>query len=245
MITDAETGIFRPNSPSGWLTFNQFFARDLNPGLRPIDSPNDNTVIVSPADCTYKTKFDISADSTINKIKIKKTHTFASINELLTDSPYQNDFTNGTFTHSFLGPYDYHRFHAPVSGKVLECRPVQGLVYCTVYIDGQMQFDGDDSSLDGYEFSQARGIIILDTAQSHYQNIGKVAIIPVGMCQVSSVNMTATVGSTLLKGNEFGYFLFGGSDIIMLFQNGVDPKLDQRPVHHKYGSKVATCRPLE
>ncbi|MDY8135201.1 phosphatidylserine decarboxylase [Aquimarina sp. 2201CG5-10] len=66
------------------------------------------------------------------------------------------------------------------------------------------------------------------------QNIGKVAIIPVGMCQGSSVNMTVTIGKTLLKGDEFGYFLFGGSDIIMLFQEGIDLELNKLPEHHNY-----------
>jgi phosphatidylserine decarboxylase precursor len=244
MVVDPKTGNLKPNSPSGWVTFNQFFARELNPGLRPIDSPNSNTVICSPADCTFKATYDISTDSTINEIIIKKTHKFASIKNLLDGSPYQNDFANGTFVHSFLGPYDYHRFHTPVSGKVLECRPIQGLVYLAVNITDK-QFDAPDSALDGYEFSQARGIIIIDTAQSDYGNIGKVAIVPIGMCQVSSVNMIATVNSHLLKGDEFGYFLFGGSDIIMLFQDGIDLKLNQKPVHHNYGTEVATCSALD
>lgn len=89
-----------------------------------------------------------------------------------------------------------------------------------MYLDvnlSQGQFDAPDSATDGYEFTQARGIIIVDTTDSPYGDIGLVGIVPVGMCQVSSVNMTATVGSDLLKGDEFGYFLFGGSDIIVLF----------------------------
>ncbi len=243
MITNPITGAQRPNNPSGWQTFNQFFARELNPGLRPISSPDKNTVISCPADCTYKETFPITADSKIKEIIIKNTHKYASIEDLLKGSPYQDDFANGTYVHYFLGPYDYHRFHAPVSGKVLECRAIRGLTYLNVNITGD-QFDAPDSGRDGYEFSQSRGVVILDTAESPYQNIGKVAIIPVGMCQVSSVNMTATINSTLLKGDEFGYFLFGGSDIIMLFQEGIDLHLDQDPVHHKYGTKVGSCTSL-
>jgi phosphatidylserine decarboxylase precursor len=244
MIVDPKTGVSRPNSPSGWLSFNQFFARELNPGLRPIDNPNNNTFIASPADCTYKDTYNISADSTIEEIIIKKTHAYASIKNLLDDSQYKNDFANGTFVHSFLGPYDYHRFHVPVSGEVLECRSVQGLVYLDVNISDNQQFDAPDSSKDGYEFSQTRGIIILDTAKSAEQNIGKVALIPVGMCQVSSVNMTAVVGGVLLKGDEFGYFLFGGSDIIMLFQEGIGLELNKKSEHHNYGTTIATCKAL-
>jgi phosphatidylserine decarboxylase len=55
----------RPNAPSGWLTFNQFFARELNAGLRPVSDPHDNHVVTSPADCSYQHTFAIGADSEI------------------------------------------------------------------------------------------------------------------------------------------------------------------------------------
>ncbi|NQY07643.1 MAG: phosphatidylserine decarboxylase [Flavobacteriaceae bacterium] len=234
----------RPNAPSGWLTFNQFFARELNPGLRPISIPNSNLTVTSPADCTFKASYPITNDSTIEEITLKKTHKYASIEDLLEGSEFKDDFSNGTFVHYFLGPYDYHRFHTPVAGRVMECYPVKGLTYLNVNIS-KKQFDAPDGSEDGYEFSQARGIIVIDTAYSENGNIGKVAIIPVGMCQVSSVNMTAQVESDLLKGDEFGYFLFGGSDIIMLFQNGIDLQLDTLPVHHNYGTIVATAKAVD
>ena len=56
----------RPNNPSGWLTFNQFFARELNPGLRPIANPSDNTTVTVPADCTYRQFYKIDAESNID-----------------------------------------------------------------------------------------------------------------------------------------------------------------------------------
>ena len=46
-----------------------------------------------------------------------------------------------------------------------------------------------------------------------------VAVLPIGMGPISSVNLTPEVGARLHKGDEFGYFMFGGSDIVMLFQN--------------------------
>lgn len=53
------------------------------------------------------------------------------------------------------------------------------------------QFDAPDDAKDAYEFFQSRGILVIDTQGSEYGDVGKVAIIPVGMCQVSSVMMTA------------------------------------------------------
>jgi phosphatidylserine decarboxylase precursor len=230
----------RPNAPSGWLTFNQFFARELNPGLRPIAEPADNTTVTSPADCTFKARYAIGPDSSVPAITVKKTHRFASIEELLKGSQYKSAFANGTFVHYFLGPYSYHRFHAPVAGVVRECYPVKGLVYLDVNL-ADNQFHAPDSSQGGYEFAQARGIITLDTADSPFGDIGLVAVIPVGMCQVSSVNMTATVGRQLLKGDEFGYFLFGGSDIIVLFQARANAQIDTGDQYRHYGTPIAVC----
>lgn len=231
----------RPNSPSGWLTFNQFFARELNPGLRPIASPTDNSVIASPADCTFRNTFAIGPDSTIPEITIKKTHKFASIKDLLAGSPYADAFANGTFIHYFLGPYSYHRFHTPVAGLVRECRAVQALVYLDVKLSDS-QFDAPDSATGGYEFAQARGILTIDTTGSAFGDVGIVAVIPVGMCQVSSVNMTAVAGNNALKGEEFGYFLFGGSDIIVLLQEGVNPEVYTGSQYRHYGTPIARCR---
>ena len=123
-----------------------------------------------------------------------------------------------------------------------ECYAVRGLVYLDVCLDKKTnQFHAPDSSTGGYEFAQARGIIIVDTTDSPYGDVGIVATIPVGMAQVSSVNMTATVGSQSLKGDEFGYFLFGGSDIIVLFQAGVNPQIGTCTKYRHYGRTMATC----
>ena len=42
---------------------------------------------------------------------------------------YAKDFYGGTFIHYFLSPFDYHRFHTPIAGKVLEITPIDGQVY--------------------------------------------------------------------------------------------------------------------
>ncbi len=159
---------------------------------------------------------------------------------MLAGSQYKSAFANGRFAHYFLGSYSYHRFHTPVAGIVRECYPINGLVYLDVNLS-QGQFDAPDSSEGGYEFTQVRGVITVDTTNSPFGDVGIVAIIPIGMCQVSSVNMTATVGSNMLKGDEFGYFLFGGSDIIVLFQEGTNPLIDGGQQYRHYGTLIAIC----
>lgn len=188
-----------------WLSFNQFFSREIKPGLRPVAGLTCDKIVTAPADCTFKEKFPIDND---NEVTIKHTHKY-KILDLLAGSPYREEFRGGMFMHNFLGPNDYHRFHAPVKGTVLECRAIQQKVYLDVQIvDGQ--FTAPDGA--GYEFTQTRGLIIFDSP------IGMVAVLPIGMAQVSSVNMTAVEGAFLNKGDEFGYFQFGGSDIVLLFQ---------------------------
>lgn len=106
----------RPNMPSGWVTFNQFFARELNPGLRPISEPTDNRVVTSPADCTFQHCYDIDAESNIPATTIKGNHHYGNITQLLEGSRYADTFANGTFVHYMLPPSAYHRFHVPVRG---------------------------------------------------------------------------------------------------------------------------------
>ncbi|SMC23867.1 phosphatidylserine decarboxylase precursor [Andreprevotia lacus DSM 23236] len=228
----------------GWKTFNQFFARNFKPGYRPVAAVADQSVIVSPADSTFAGQWEIRSDSGVT---VKNLHW--QISELLEGSPYKDRFNNGLFMHAFLGPNDYHRQHAPVGGTVLEARVIPGQVYLEVQaepIAGDANgshrlrpvraFDAPDNA--GYQFAQARGLIVLDTA------IGLVAVLPIGMCQVSSVIITAEEGVTVRKGEELSYFQFGGSDIILLFEARSNVSFTAQPgVHYKTGTRIAQAFP--
>jgi phosphatidylserine decarboxylase len=193
--------------PSGWMSFNQFFAREVKPGKRPIAQPYDSKVIVSPADSVFEGAWDIDANS---KVTVKGVTW--PVAKLLEGSPYQDAFKNGIYMHTFLNGNDYHRYHVPVTGEIKEVRKIGGRVYMDMVrtADGRLQaIDGDT-----YQYNQERGLIIIDSP-----GVGLVAVLPIGMGPISSVNLTPEVGATLQKGEEFGYFMFGGSDIVMLFQN--------------------------
>ena len=229
----------------GWKTFNQFFARNFKPGLRPVAAVSNPNVIVSPADSTFAGQWEIRTDS---EVTVKNLHW--SIGELLEGSPYQDRFANGLFMHAFLGPNDYHRQHAPVAGTVVEARVIPGQVYCEVVAEPvpgdaggrhrlkpQRSLDAPDNA--GYQFAQARGLIVLEAA------IGLVAVLPIGMSQVSSVILTAENGVTLRKGEEISYFQFGGSDIIVLFEAKSNVSFTAQPgVHYKMGTKIAQAYPI-
>jgi phosphatidylserine decarboxylase len=80
-----------------------------------------------------------------------------------------------------------------------------------------------DSNTPGWQNIETRGCVIIET-----KDYGLVALLPIGMSQVSSVNYedTVKVGQTVRKGDMLGYFLFGGSDFVILFQKQVDFKLN-------------------
>ena len=231
----------RPNAPSGWLTFNQFFARELNPGLRPISDPTDNRTITSPADCSYEQTYGIDDESNIPATRIKQSHRYGNIQQLLEGSAYADAFAGGTFVHYMLPPSAYHRYHVPVSGEVKESFVVTGQAYMQVELEDHL-LTSKDSSETGYEFFQTRGVLTLDTAASGDGDLGMVAVVPVGMSHVASVNLTAVEDRPLAKGQEFGYFLFGGSDIIVCFQRGVDVDIDTSDGSHLVGSPIARVR---
>ena len=76
--------------------------------------------------------------------------------------------------------------------------------------------------------------------------IGLVAVLPIGMAQVSSVVMTAEVGSTLHTGEGFGHFQFGGSDHIVWFEAAAAVEVSAHPdVHYKQGVRIGCSRKSE
>ena len=237
--------------PSGYLTFNEFFARHVKPGMRPVAGLNDDSVIVSQADCTLVGWWQIGENSNVhlqqeNKKGVviqSKIFTY-SIKELLKDSMYADRFKGGIFMHSFLNSTDYHRWHSPVQGKVLEAKVIQGQAYLGVEVDKIIDAEGNErnhlSAQDGtgYQFSQTRGLIVIGSP------FGLVACLPMGMAQVSSVTITAETGVTLRKGEELGYFKFGGSDFVLCFERSSNVQITTQPnVHVQQGTCIGNAYP--
>ncbi|CAG8592296.1 23527_t:CDS:1 [Cetraspora pellucida] len=236
----------------GWRCFNDFFARKLLPGARPIDSPSDPRVIVSAADSEFHGCWNINAHSIVTLKHIPWT-----IGELLADSKYSSEFAGGKFMHAFLSPVDYHRQHAPVDGKVLEAKVIPGQTYLEVIVKtdsrnkliltpsrriikpDQLKAEIDAPDSPGYQFCQARGLIVIESPK-----VGLVAVLPIGMAQVSSVVLTTRVGAEVKKGDEISYFQFGGSDVVLLFQKNVEiiAKVNE---HYNVGNQIAVAHIAE
>lgn len=216
--------------PSNWKTFNQFFARHLkSPDMRPISSPDDNSVVASFADSQPMGVWSIDENSNLEDpdgVPVKSA-TINSISKLIgEDSEYKDAFANGTFTHSFLNVNDYHRYHFPVGGKIKEVRIIQGINPT----GGQLWWDMENkryafnpAAKTGWQAIETRGCVIVET-----EEYGLVALLPIGMGVVGSVNFeeNVTEGTEVVKGDKLGHFAFGGSDFIMIFQDGVTFTLD-------------------
>ncbi|MFC1747213.1 phosphatidylserine decarboxylase [Pseudomonadota bacterium] len=121
---------------------------------RPVADEVDDKVVVFPAESTFVGQWSVSTEvgeplPAPPSIVVK--HIEWSINELLQDSEYGEDFAGGTFCHSFLNTYDYHRQHTPVAGKVLEAKFIPGQVYLQVDLETTGENDPDHD--------QARAIV--------------------------------------------------------------------------------------
>jgi phosphatidylserine decarboxylase precursor len=211
--------------PSNWKTFNEFFARYLkSPEQRPIASPDDPSIVSSPADSKPQGvwKIDNKSDIVLGKGVAIKSKVFTSIAELIGEgSAYKNVFANGTLTHTFLDINDYHRYHFPIGGTIKEVRIIESddAVGGITTWDAKIKRYLLDANTPGWQMIETRGCVIIETKE-----YGIVALLPIGMSQISSVNFedAVKVGATVKKGDMLGYFLFGGSDIVMVFQNKFD-----------------------
>lgn len=223
MMQQEELGMTKGwyEDPSNWHSFNDFFARRLkSPDQRPITSPEDNSVVVSPCDCEPQGVWDIDENSyvvTDEKIAVKS-RVFNSVRNLITpESPYCDAFAGGKFFHAFLNANDYHRYHFPVDGVIKELRVIPGedALGGSITWDAQLQHYVVDCSVPGWQSIETRGLAIVET-----EEYGLVAVMPIGMSQVASVNFESNlkVGDRVKKGDMLGYFLFGGSDFVLVFQ---------------------------
>ncbi|KAI8643087.1 phosphatidylserine decarboxylase-domain-containing protein [Parasitella parasitica] len=181
-------------------TFNEFFYRKLKPGSRPCEAPDNKRVAVSPADCRMMAFPTI--DSATN-IWIKGVE--FSISKLLDDAEEAKAYEGGALAIFRLAPQDYHRYHSPVDGVIRKIHSVQGQYYTVnpMAIRTTLDVYGDNK----------RDIVHMET-----EAFGKVAIVCIGAMMVGSIILTAGVGDHLARTDELGYFAFGGSTLVVLFE---------------------------
>ena len=180
-----------------YKSFNSFFSRKIKQGKRPFSK--NESIFCSPSDSKV-TVYKIDKDS---KFEIKnKVYTLDSI---LRDSDLAREYENGYFMVFRLSVDDYHRYSYIDDGKVISSKKIKG-VYNTV---GPVAFD----HFKVYEENH-REYQVLET-----KNFGKIVQMEIGALMVGRiVNHNL---KTFKRGEEKGYFLFGGSTIVIIVKEDI------------------------
>jgi phosphatidylserine decarboxylase len=199
--------------------FNEFFYRQLKVDARPCSAPHNPKIIVSPADCR-SVVFNHIDEATRIWIKGRE----FSVARLLGNT-YPEDvarYTNGALGIFRLAPQDYHRFHIPVDGVMATPKTIEGEYYTV----NPMAIR---SALDVYG-ENVRVVVPIDS-QTH----GRVMVVCVGAMMVGSTVITRQPGERVHRAEELGYFKFGGSTLILLFEQGM-MKFDDDLVENSKGA---------
>ncbi|MEC8779033.1 MAG: archaetidylserine decarboxylase [Verrucomicrobiota bacterium] len=186
------------SDPEGFRSFNEFFSRKLKPDARPIEQ--ENAVAVFPADGRHLGVQDLSANLGFY-VKGQK----FDLPKLFQSDELAGRFRKGSLIISRLCPVDYHRFHAPVSGKISEARLINGSLFSVNPIALRKRLS--------VFWENKRYLCMID---SDYH--GKVAQFIVGATCVGSATFTFSQNQRVKKGDELGYFSFGGSSVLTLFE---------------------------
>lgn len=186
--------------PESFRTFNEFFYRRLKPGARPVES--DPAVAVFPADGRHLGFPDVSK---IDGVFVKGQR--FDLAQLLGNAELAARYAQGTLVLSRLCPVDYHRFHFPLAGRASEARLLNGPLYSVNPIALRRNL--------GYLWENRRTLTTLETDRS-----GTVLLLEIGATNVGSIVQTYQSGKLIAKGDEKGYFRFGGSSTLLLFEPG-------------------------
>jgi phosphatidylserine decarboxylase len=176
--------------------FNDFFTRKLKDDARPIDISSN--VVVSPADGKIFAYADIS-----NSYFIIKGYRF-DVSSFLDNPDLAQKYHDGALLIIRLAPVDYHRFHFPISGNLSQNKKIEGDYY----------------SVNPFALRKKTEILCLNKREYAVISnplFGDVIMAEVGATMVGSIKQTFK-GSFVNKGEEKGYFNFGGSTVVLLFE---------------------------
>ena len=214
----------------GFTSFNDFFGRQLKPGVRPIASPHDDDVVTSPNDGSTK----VQHTSVSSRTKLQAKGDILNISAIFGNHPLASHFIGGTVLESTLHEYSYHHFHAPVSGTV-----VQAALFPEVTdVDTGSQHPWSTES-----YNHHRGAYII-----YNPRLGYVGMVPVGILRISHITLLAETGTHVEKGQELGHFAFGGSTILLFFEPGAitthSPESRTKTEKYRWGKQLAgqNCR---
>ena len=242
MPTFAEDFVSDPKSPYyGFASWDDFFTRQFREGRRPLAGPDDDRVIANACESApYRLATDVKLR---DRFWIKDQP--YSLSHMLADDPLAAQFEGGTVYQAFLSALSYHRWHSPVSGRVVKTRTIDGSYYAAAHSVGLDPASPNESQ--GYIAQVASRALVF--IQADNPEIGLMAVMFVGMAEVSSNEITVYEGQHVQKGEQLGMFHFGGSTHTLIFRPQVDLEFDlhdQTPGLHSENipvrARIATVR---
>ncbi|MEK7340075.1 MAG: phosphatidylserine decarboxylase [Candidatus Rhabdochlamydia sp.] len=183
---------------SSFSCFNDFFIRRLKPEARPIAQEENKAIL--PTDARYLVFSDVREVSHFF-VKGKK----FSLKELLKNEELANKYQAGSMVIARLCPVDYHRFHFP-------CRATPGQ---SQLINGALFSVNPVALKRNIKILSENKRVITTLTTSHFGNL---LYIEIGATHVGSIHQTFQAHKMYEKGDEKGYFSFGGSCLILLFE---------------------------
>ncbi|EDY80499.1 phosphatidylserine decarboxylase [Verrucomicrobiia bacterium DG1235] len=183
-----------------YSNFNDFFYRKLKASARPL--VEEEGMVALPADARH---LGVSNLGEVEGLFAKGQ--FFDIQALVGSVSLADNYRRGAAVVSRLCPVDYHRFHSPVAGKIVEQRLINGPLNSVSPIALRRSMD--------YLWENKRVLTVIDTP-----DLGRVSFLAIGATCVGSILMTAEEGNVVEKGGELGYFAFGGSCVITIFERG-------------------------
>lgn len=216
-------------STDDFNTFNEFFYRRLKPEARPIDGHQD--AVVFPADGRHLCVPDLSTGDGL----MVKGEMF-DLGKLLQDDNLAQQYATGSLLLSRLCPVDYHRFHFPAAGTAGKSELIDGPLFSVNPI------------------ALKRNIEILATnkrmiCQLQTPRLGNVLLLEIGATCVGSICQTYVPQQPVARGGEKGYFRFGGSSTICIFEPGrirfaddlIQNSAQHRELYARMGDRMALC----
>lgn len=211
-------------------TFNEFFYRRLKSESRPVVSGENE--IAFPADGRHFYIGNLSEES----------HLYAKgqkfdLPALLGNADLATKYRGGTAVLSRLCPTDYHRFHFPADGTPSPATRINGPLYSVNPIALARSFR--------YLWENKRQVTEVSGSPA-----GDYLFLEVGATNVGGIVLTSESGVPVSKGDEKGYFRFGGSMVITLFREGsffaaadlTKHSAEGREIYAKMGDLMGTVR---
>jgi phosphatidylserine decarboxylase len=205
----------------GFVSWDDFFTREFRPGVRPVAGPAEDSIVVNSCESApYRIAKNVKAH---DRFWIKAQP--YSLEHMLAGDVLAPQFIGGTIYQAFLSALSYHRWHSPVSGTVVKAYVQPGTYYSESRAEGFPNPDpAAPNDSQGYITEVATRAMIFIKADN--PNIGLMCVMPVGMAEVSTCEITVYDGQHVMKGDQLGVFHFGGSTHCLLFRPEVNIKFD-------------------